>query len=281
MKKTDVTPNAALSSAEIEARIQNERQRLLAEQKMERELSDQRLAPLEAGDDDALDQVEAQINACRDRQFRIQERIEILETRVETARENEQSATLDKIAEQAERARFVGESLIRSEYKNLALGLREFLIKISLLQEFITRSNKTLVEGDRSSVPGVETFRDEAETSETAIEAVRVEPYDERHPRCREYFSLKEQLASCPGTSRATQLRAQLQAITPEDIRVSRQIVNLGRSAERLIDEVRLPGLKALEERFWSESDAQHFEYRGYDQNLVLTLLEPKKASLK
>jgi hypothetical protein len=44
------------------------------------------------------DRVEAQINQCRDRQFRIQERLEILEKRLAEANDREAGANLDAIA---------------------------------------------------------------------------------------------------------------------------------------------------------------------------------------
>src|SRR5688500_17892942 len=98
------TSAAPLSAAGIQQRIDDERNRLLIEQNLAHSLAGQRLAPLEAGDDEALDRVEAQVAACIERQFRIQERLEILEQRLTQTQEREAQAELDAIAARANKA---------------------------------------------------------------------------------------------------------------------------------------------------------------------------------
>lgn len=131
-------------SAELQARIDSERQRLLAEQNIERDLTGQRLAPLEAGDDEALDAVEASINACRDRQLRIQERLEILEQRQAEAQKREEAEALQRLREQAEAARILGEKLIRQDYAKQAKAMASTLAKLYAIDQLIVRANRRI-----------------------------------------------------------------------------------------------------------------------------------------
>lgn len=153
--KTNLTP----TSADIQARIDSERTRLSSEQKIERDLAAQRLVPLEAGDDEALDAVEASINACRDRQLRIQERLEILETRKADALEEEADARLDAIAAKATEARERGNALIRQDYVRQARALSKTLAKLAAIDRFIRQANQELESGGRDPLENSNDFR--------------------------------------------------------------------------------------------------------------------------
>jgi hypothetical protein len=77
-------------------------------------------ASREAGDDEALDRVEAQINAYHDRQARIQERLEILERRLAEAPSTERNNELDRLTEQAQERHATAVKLITIAYPKLA-----------------------------------------------------------------------------------------------------------------------------------------------------------------
>lgn len=155
----DSNPNVIATSGDLEARIAAERQRLLSEQNLESELTMQRLAPLEAGDDEALDRVEQNLNACCDRQMRIQERIELLECRLEKARESEADAALDHLVRRAEQARKMGDDLIRGDYTKQAVALARTLTTLSTLDAVIADVNRQLAMADRERVANVGAFR--------------------------------------------------------------------------------------------------------------------------
>lgn len=136
------TAPLAATSADLAKRIDDERRRLLMEQNLQVNLEGQRLAPLEAGDDEALDRVEAQINGCCDRQARIQERLEILQRRLDEARANERQSILDELRARAESAREIGEGLIRKEYAKSARQMAAALAKLDAIDAFIESANR-------------------------------------------------------------------------------------------------------------------------------------------
>jgi chaperonin cofactor prefoldin len=173
---------AALSSADVQTRIDDERRRLLIEQNLEHDLTGQRIAPLEAGDDAALDRVEAQINQCRDRQFRIQERLEILEKRLTEANERAAGANLDVIADRANRARELGERLIKSEYTKHARALAAVLQKVAAVDALIQQSNLTLSAAGRHEVAASNAIRCTPSQWVEFVERKTVHVNDPRHP---------------------------------------------------------------------------------------------------
>jgi hypothetical protein len=175
-------PLSPLNSADVQARIDDERRRLLVEQNLEHDLTGQRIAPLEAGDDAALDRVEAQLNQCKDRQFRIQERLEILESRLTVAAETEQAAELDVIEARANKARELGEKLIRTEYVKLAKPMAEFLRKVRALDGFVEQANRRLVKGGRDGVRASNGVRCAPSETLTETERRRVGVGQPEHP---------------------------------------------------------------------------------------------------
>jgi hypothetical protein len=142
---------AMLMPAAIQSRIEDERRRLLIEQNLEHDLAGQRLAPLEAGDDVALDRVEGQINQCRDRQFRIQERITLLEARHLAAVDAATSAQLDALAARADRARAYGERLI-ADYAKRAPEVASLVARMAAVEGIIEESNAILHKAGRAGV---------------------------------------------------------------------------------------------------------------------------------
>jgi hypothetical protein len=145
------TAPLAASPSELETRIADERRRLLMEQNLQVNLEGQRLAPLEAGDDEALDRVEVQINQCCDRQARIQERIEILERRLVEAQEREREHQLDALAARADRARILGEAAI-GEYGRQANALVPLLRRLCAIEKFVEQTNQQLIAAGREAI---------------------------------------------------------------------------------------------------------------------------------
>lgn len=179
---TNTQPIASLSSADVQARIDEERRRLLIEQNLEHDLTGQRIAPLEAGDDAALDRVEAQINQCRDRQFRIQERLEILERRLADSQEREAGINLDVIADRANRARELGERLIRTEYAKHARALAAVLQKVAAVDALIVQSNAELHAAGRQTIRESNAIRCTPSQWVEFVERKTIHVNDPRHP---------------------------------------------------------------------------------------------------
>jgi chaperonin cofactor prefoldin len=179
---TNTQPIVALSSADVQTRIDDERRRLLIEQNLEHDLTGQRIAPLEAGDDAALDRVEAQINQCRDRQFRIQERLEILEKRLAESHEREAGAELDALTDRANRARELGEKLIRTEYEKHATALAGVLGKLAAVDRVIDIANLRLARAGREYVAGPNGVRARAAVRVEKTRTVRLAPSHTEHP---------------------------------------------------------------------------------------------------
>lgn len=184
MSDTSTNPVAPLTSTDVAARLHAERERLLAEQNLEEELAGQRLAPLEAGDDMALDRIEAQLNSCRDRQFRIQERIELLERRAEDVRRSEQEGRLDALTRHAECAREMGEELIRKDYARLAASLADVLMRLSATERVIKEANEILHEHGRGCVRAANLIRSRPRTESTRTVRRKVGLMEREHPYC-------------------------------------------------------------------------------------------------
>lgn len=185
---TNPAPNPPLSAADIEARIRAEGERLLTEQNLEEELGQQRVAPLEAGDDDALNRIEQRINECRDRQLRIQERAGLLKRRLEEARQRERDAELDHVVAVADRAREIGERLITEEYAEHATALARMLGKLTSINALIDAANARMEGTNRKGVARPNVMRCRRGREWIEKETVRVGIYDRDHP----YFGKAE-----------------------------------------------------------------------------------------
>lgn len=183
MNATTTAGPIPLNSTELQTRIEAERGRLLIEQNLHVDLEGQRLAPLEAGDDEALDRVEAQINACNDRQARIQERLEILERRLTEATDREESNRLDAIAARGNRARELGEALIR-EYGELAPKLAAILERLAACEDIIEDTNNILhrAKRDQDMVRSPNAIRCRPRRTWTEMVRKTVGPREPGHP---------------------------------------------------------------------------------------------------
>jgi hypothetical protein len=177
------TAPLAATAAELRTRIADERRRMLLEQNLQHDLHGQRLAPLEAGDDEALDRVERQIVESEDRAARIQERIEILERRLAEARAREDEQSLDDIAALAERARDLGVKLIRTRYPKLAAALAKVLSEMAANDLLLDGYNRTLVKAGRQPISKPNQVRSRRSEKVEITKTVRVGRSDARHPR--------------------------------------------------------------------------------------------------
>jgi hypothetical protein len=171
-----------LTATEVEARIETERNRLLDEQRIEADLLQQRIAPLEAGDDESLDRIELQINQARDRQLRIQERIELLQKRLEVAKEVEREAYLDHLQRLAEAARERAVKIIFEEYARLAPELADSLRRIEVADTLVERVNKVLSENRREPIHASNWARCRPERRYTETVRKCFGPNDPGHP---------------------------------------------------------------------------------------------------
>jgi hypothetical protein len=169
-KPTSTEQAAPAASTEVRARIEAERQRLDAEEARELQLMRDRLPPLEAGDDAALDAVEASINDSRGAQLRIQERIQLLTARLGEAEEREERERLDAVRERADRARQAGEKLLRDTYGPQAKALADTLLKLLAVDRFVRNQNRIL---DRAGQEPVASANDMRHVP-ARVEAVRV-----------------------------------------------------------------------------------------------------------
>lgn len=176
------TPNPIHSSTELEERIHGEGQRLLIEQNLEQDLAQQRLAPLEAGDDAALDRIEQQINECRDRQIRIQERVDLLNRRLEEVKHREHVAELNHVAAVANRAREIGERLITEDYAKHASALASVLRRLAAINGLIDAANRQMADTGRENVAHPNLIRCRPGRNWTEKETVRVGIHDRDHP---------------------------------------------------------------------------------------------------
>jgi len=175
------SPSSPRTVTEIQTRIGEERHRLLSEQNLYATLEGQRIAPLEAGDDEALDRVEEKIVKCLERQARIEERIELLQKRLDESVESERNADLDAIEARASTLREQGERLIRTEYPKLAGQLGSLLKRLQLIDAAIERENRTLQQAGRDQVPASNYVRCTPAKYLDFIETINVHPSDPRH----------------------------------------------------------------------------------------------------
>jgi hypothetical protein len=176
--ETNITP----TTADIEKRIADERNRLNAELSLQGRLQAQRMPALESGDDAALDVIEANLAGCLDRQSRIEERIELLTARLEQSKTQDESTRLDDIAASADRARIEGEKLITGDYVKHAKALAAVLHRLAAAEATIESCNLALTRAGRPQIPPANTVRCTPPERINLMATKRVEPYDAEHP---------------------------------------------------------------------------------------------------
>lgn len=176
------TPNSPRTVAEIEIRIGEERRRLLSEQNLAVSLEGQRIAPLEAGDDEALDRVEAQIVKCIERQARIEERLELLQKRLMQAKDVERVSHLDAIEARANALREDSIKQIRDVYPKQAKALATTLRRLALNEAAQEHCNRELTLGGRPAVETANAVRCRPMQRVKWMKAMRVGYTQPEHP---------------------------------------------------------------------------------------------------
>lgn len=169
-------------SDDIRARIASERERLAAEEARELQLMQDRLPPLEAGDDAALDAVERRIADSRTAQVRIQERIELLTSRLSDAEQRDERARVEALRDQAEKARQIGEREIREGYAVHAAALAKSLRRLRAIDGFIEHTNRSLEGSGLPAVGSPNNTRGQPSRSETVKRKRKVGLGEPEHP---------------------------------------------------------------------------------------------------
>jgi hypothetical protein len=249
----------AATSADLTERIDAERRRLLLEQNLEKDLEGQRLAPLEAGDDAALDDVESKINSCSDRQARIEERLAILQRRLDEALANERQAVLDDLRARADAAREAGEGLIRREYLKHAKSLVAALAKLQAIDVFIERANRVLTRAsEQLQVPSPNAIRQQPmrRVEKTVRRTVNI--FDRLHPHygnahipINRQYGLPAKLGLKDGGECDTEV--EIEEIVEEIVGPYWR--------EPLTTEVVLPSVEPTAEPLWHPTNAERLTY--------------------
>lgn len=174
--------SAPSGSEDIRTRIASERERLATEEANERQLMQDRLQPLEAGDDAALDDVERRISDSRAAQLRIQERIGLLTSRLTEADQREERARVEALRAQADKAREIGEREIREGYAVHAAALAASLRRLRAIDDFIERTNRALETAGVEGVASPNSIRGRPSRMETVNRKRKVGIGDPAHP---------------------------------------------------------------------------------------------------
>lgn len=236
--QTITTP--ALTTAEIEQRIADERGRLNAELGLQNRLQAQRLPALEAGDDDALALIEKNLGGCLERQSRIEERIEIFTDRLEQSKANDESTRLDEIAASAERSRLDAEKLIRSDYMKTAKAMAAILAKLRDSDELIERSNNILEKHKRPAIASANNIRCRPTEQFEWAERKLVTAGDPAHPD----FPNAERMPDNGNLPPRYRDRETRELIQPVDADVHRSNMISGDFAEPLWQAITLPAIE-------------------------------------
>ena len=146
-------------ASSVAQRIAAERDKLTAEEVIERTLTTKRKTLLVEGSDGDVDECERAIDASRGAQVRILERIELLAPQVAQANERFRATELDAVAQRADRARQFGEKLIRNEIAKALAVLAPELEKLAAVEQFITAANHRLQRAGRQLVDSPNAIR--------------------------------------------------------------------------------------------------------------------------
>lgn len=264
--------SASTTTQEIETRIGAERERLASEERNEVALTESRLAPLEAGDDAELDKVERKIDESRSQQLRIQERIELLERRLESQRIAEHDQSLDELSKRTDQVRIAADKLIVEEYAKHAAALRAVLLRVLAARRFIDQSNRTLERAGRPLIDSIEEARTIAGFhGEEKFGRATVLATDPRHPRSKEYWELHRCLSHGAVTNERGSISDQMRSIreTEVEFALSREWIPAHRP-KQLDETVRLPAVDPMADAFWDPTRLEKIETDASDIDLLL-----------
>lgn len=139
-------------SAKIQAEIDAESKRAEEAAAADARLREARGDALLADDTKELDRIDAQLVASSRDAGRRAERVKLLEGKLAQAQEREKAQEIDAIAARAEKARKLGEELIRKDYAKQAAALADTLMKLRAIDKFIENQNWLI---DRAGRPVV------------------------------------------------------------------------------------------------------------------------------
>lgn len=226
-----------LPSETIAARIAVDRAKIAAEEAAEVNLAADRKRLLTEGSEAELDGVELAIDASRSAQVRMLERIDLLESQLAEAKEQEVAADLDAIAEAANAARAHGERLIRQRYAKEAAALAATLREIQIADALVAQCNDRLNRAGRAAIPTSNQIRCIAQTKVDHIERRTVAPHDPAHPQHADvHWVTSDRTKSPRAVSKTTQLPIDMVEI---DVTVSRTVP--GHQPYPITDVVQLP----------------------------------------
>ncbi|MBL8301096.1 MAG: hypothetical protein JNN30_22385 [Rhodanobacteraceae bacterium] len=171
-----------ITSSSVRARIDDERKRLDQEGEREKQLEAARIPLLECGADEELDRVEASINESRAAQIRIQERLELLNTRLSDREQAEERQRLATLRERTDRLREFGESIIREDYAKAAGALADALRRLRAVDYIIEDANLTLARAGIECVVPTNAIRCKRSRTETVTRKRRVGLGEPTHP---------------------------------------------------------------------------------------------------
>jgi len=227
-----------LPSETIAARIAVDRAKIAAEEAAEVNLAADRKRLLTEGSEAELDGVELAIDASRSAQVRMLERIDLLESQLAEAKEQEASADLDAIAEAANAARLHGEQLIRQRYAKESAALAKTLRELQIADALVMQCNDRLTRAGRAAIPTSNQIRCTAATQVESTSRRTVSPHESDHPQHGDVHYVVSDRSKAP---RAVSKTTQLPILPIEiDVTVTRAIP--GRQPYPVTDEVSLPG---------------------------------------
>jgi len=232
------TPNSPRTVAEIEIRIGEERRRLLAEQNLAASLEGQRIAPLEAGDDEALDRVEAQIVKCIERQARIEERLALLQERLMRVKDVERVSHLDAIEVRANALREDSMKQIREVYPKQAKALAATLRRLALNEAAQEHCNRELALGGRPAIETANSIRCRPTQRVKWMKAMRVGYTQPEHPA----FG---RVRGCSADGQTVYLEQGGQCPAFQDVQVETEDLVVGSNPQPLYAVIELPTAEA------------------------------------
>jgi hypothetical protein len=169
-------------SDKVQAEIAAEEKRAALATAEEAKLKTARTDALLADDQKEVDRIDAQLATIGRDAERRRERVALLTSQLEKAQERERNEDLDKVAARTDRARELGESLIRKEYAKAAAALADVLHKIHAIDVFISGQNRILEKGDREQINSPNAIRTKPAWTEKRMLRQRLGIDNPRHP---------------------------------------------------------------------------------------------------
>lgn len=177
-------------SAKIQAEIEAESQRAQEAVTTEARLKEARSDALLAADPKELDRIDAQLVISSRDAGRRAERVQLLQQKLEQAKAREDEQKLDAIVARAEKARKLGEDLIRKDYAKQAAALADTLLKLRAIDTCIDDLNRALSQAGReSTVPSPNGIRQTPAREEVRTVRRTVGISDPQHPDHAEYVA--------------------------------------------------------------------------------------------